>query len=139
MSNKIELYTTELNIYEGFHVIDKINLDIYNRDKSSKIILKDFHKIESEVKKSREDMDIFYKCIEKSIKILPTGSLKEIFTTDFFDSSNCLDIYDYALLKISSKNKIYNILTDDSDFISDKALIEDFNILTQNSDILNNQ
>lgn len=137
LSNKIELYTTEINLYEGLHVIDKTNLDIYNRAQSSNLSLKEFHKIEKEVEKSREDMSVFYNCIKKSIKILPSDSFEKIFTEDFFNSNNCLDICDYALIKIANINNIYNILTDDSDFISDKTLIKDFNIFTQNSIILN--
>ncbi len=136
ITNKLKLYTTQLNIYESFHMIDKINLDIYNAVNGTDLNIKNYHKIEEERIKVHSDMEIFYKCLSNAITILQDYT-EEHWIDEYIPSNNCLDLYDFALVKISEANGISSILTNDSDFISDIDLIQNFNIFTQNNKILN--
>lgn len=136
ISNKLQLYTTEINIYEALHVIDKTCLDIYNNVNNKQIDVKNFHKLTAEIKKTHTEMEIFYKCVKNTIKILPNVESSK-WLEEYFNTNNSLDLYDYILLKTSKENNIGNILTDDSDFISDMQLINGLNIISQNSKILN--
>lgn len=136
LCNKNKLYTTEININEAFHVIDKTALDLYNNKYKTSIGIKEFHKITSELIQLHEDMKVFYNCVKEAIIILPSGSLNE-WITGFFSNDAPLDLYDYFLINATKNNNIKNILTDDEDFIHDKELIKELNILSQNSKIFN--
>lgn len=136
ISNKMNLYTTQGNIREALHVIDNISLSIYNIQNKTDLDLKQYHKIETEVIKVHKDMDIFYKCVSGAINIISNEDIDK-WINDYFNATNSLDLYDYDLIITAKQNKITNILTDDSDFVSDMNLISGLNLLSQNSKILN--
>lgn len=137
LSNKNVIYTTETNICEALHVIDKISLDLYNNKNKVKIGLKEFHKISSESNKVRKDMEVFYNCIKNAIQIIPNEE-SDNWLNEYFSNNDALDMYDYYLIYITKNNNIKNILTDDEDFICNQDLISGLNILSQNSKIFNN-
>jgi len=129
ISKKIPLYTTELNIYECFHVIESINKELYDNSLS----IKQYHKIKSETEKVHKDFKILYESIKKTLKILP-ASLSDVQISEYIDSTNLyLDLYDFALLKIAEENNIKFILTNDPDFWGNMEYIEKYYILTQNN------
>lgn len=136
LCNKNKVYTTETNINEALHVIDKTALDLYNKRNKTSLGLKEFHKITSELIQVHKDMKIFYNCIKEAIIILPSGNLNE-WITEYFSNDAPLDLYDYFLINVAKTNTIKNILTDDEDFIYSSELIEGLNILSQNSKIFN--
>lgn len=139
VNRKIPLYTTGINIYETFHVIDNINKDIYALSNNTKLTLKEYHKIEDEVKKVHKDCEIIYKSINATIKII-SHSTTEAYIQNYINKENsCLDLYDIVLLKTAENEKIKYILTHDSDFAYSPEEIKDFYVLTQNSDMINRE
>lgn len=136
LGNKNKVYTTETNINEALHVIDKTALDLYNKKNKTSIGIKEFHKITTELNQVHNDMKIFYNCIKEAMIILPSGNLNE-WITEYFSNEAPLDLYDYFLINSAKKNNIKNILTDDEDFKYGRELIDGLNLLSQNSKIFN--
>ncbi len=139
ITNKKELYTTEYNIFEAFHLIDKINLDIYCECNEKQITMKEYHKIEEERVKVHQQLKIFYNSVKKALEIIPyslndTEINKYIIATD-----NTYDLYDFALLKAIEENNFKYLLTHDSDFCSNIEYVSNIYILTQNDKMINNR
>lgn len=135
INTHIPLFTSKYNIFEALHVIDNINCGLYERKTCKEINLKEYHKINEERIKVREDFKIFYNSIKKPIKILDY-SLKENELEEYFeDVDNTYDLYDFILIKTAQHYNFKYLLTHDSDFYKN---IENMIILTQNSNLINN-
>lgn len=135
ISTNVKIHTTQFNIYELFHLIDKINLELYNKANSKTLTIKDYHKIPSERTKVHDEFKVVYNSIKQSINILPS-TLSDLAIADYINNNSLtLDFYDFALFFIASENDIKNILTHDSDFLSLESA--DITIFTQNHTILN--
>lgn len=137
VQKKIPLYTTGINIYETFHVIDNINKDLYNSKNGTKLELKEYHKIGSEVKKVHKEFDVIFKSLSAIINIIPHTTSNDHIENYISKSDSSMDFYDIVLLKTAEDEQIKYILTNDSDFISNPEYIKNCNILTQNSTMIN--
>ena len=136
ITKKEKLYTTEFNIYEMYHVIDKINRDIYSRENGQDISLKEYHKNQTEVKKVHKEFKASYDTLKNCIQILPYQFEKEDIDDFCEKDESSLDFYDYMLLKVADKEKFKYILTDDADFVSNLDYIKNFDIMTQNNEMI---
>ena len=136
INSKVILYTTQENIREALHVIDNISLTIYNKQNKKQLKLKDFHKISAEVKNVHRAMELFYMGVKQAVNIILNEDMNQ-WINDYFQSTNCIDLNDYDLIKTAQRYNIKNILTDDCDFVTDINLINGLNLLSQNSKILN--
>lgn len=137
LQKKIPLYTTGINIYEIFHVIDNINREFYNSKNGSNLNLKEYHKIDSEVKKVHKEFDMIFKSLSTVITVLPHTTTNEHIENYISKSDSCMDFYDIILLKTAEDEQFNYILTHDADFISNPAYVQNYNILTQNSAMIN--
>lgn len=140
-NNKCHIYTTVYNICELFNVIEKNEYELYINNHS--LLPEEFNKKQyREIKEEREKLQTIFKLLYTQI-----SNCMEIveydINEDIIDEYNekyhehRYDIFDFTLLKFCKENNINYILTDDSDFASDKEYIKDINIMTANRNIIN--
>lgn len=139
MDKRNKIYTTILNIFEMFNIIEDTEYKIYlklNNLSEKNFKKKDFRKIDVEKLKIKNKFKLLYNQISASIKILDYNT-NNLFLNDYMDNfeQHKYDIFDFSLIKCCIEYNISFILTDDSDFSTNSYLMNKLNIITANSNL----
>ena len=131
-----KIYTTTINIFEVFNMIEKTEYKIYlsnNNLDEKQFSLKQYRQLSDERERIKNTCNLILKQISQCINVVDI-SIKneniEEFNNNF--TSHKYDIFDFTLLKFAEENNINYILTDDKDFSTGSYLIDKVNIMTAN-------
>lgn len=131
-----KIYTTTINIFEVFNMIEKNEYKIYlsnNNLDENQFNLKQYRQLSYERERIKSTCNLILKQISQCINVVDI-SIKneniEEFNNNF--TSHKYDIFDFTLLKFAEENNINYILTDDKDFSTGSYLIDKVNIITAN-------
>lgn len=125
ISNAIEngntLIVSAFNLNEVFHVIEKNEMDIYNKSNGTRVRIKDFRKMQPERENVKKEIELIHNQIKAIPNISIVGAHAELEHLNRFankyDVHNC-DFFDFWLINHCNENS-YSILTDDRDFNND--------------------
>lgn len=134
-----KIYTTTINIFEVFNVIEKTEYKLYLNDNkldAQSFTLKQYRQISEEREKIKNMCDLILKQISECMEIIETS----IHTDDIIEfnehfTTHKYDIFDFSLLKFTKENNIDYLLTDDKDFSTGSYLIDQINIMTANRNL----
>lgn len=129
------IYIPIFVLIESINVIEKIELEIYNRTNNTSYKIKSFRDIPLERQKVKNNIDLFLAQIKSisQIKILPQ-TLNEVTINAFADKFELhkLDLFDFYLEELCNNNS-YPIITNDADFTKG---IHSIDVYTSNPRIL---
>lgn len=134
-----KIYTTTINIFEVFNVIEKSEYRIYlnnNNLDNTKFTMKQYRQLPEERKKIKNTCDLILKQISKCMNVVDV-TIKKDDINEFNENFNFhkYDIFDFALIKFAKDNNIDYILTDDKDFSTGSYLLDTINIMTANNNL----
>ena len=134
-----KIYTTSINIFEIFNVVEKTEYKIYLSTSSkteNMTTLKQYRQIPKERERIKNICSLILKQISKCINIVDvTINYEDIKNFNDNYTLHKYDIFDYILLKFAKDKNINFILTDDKDFSKGSYLLDNINIMTANRNL----
>jgi len=136
INNKKKLCVPMFYLCEAFHVIEKTECKLYNKQNHTSIKLKDYREIPAERSKVKGILRLFLDNIKNIPEIVIEEQTLVTSSADtFIDNydSHSLDYFDLCLEEFSDSNG-YPIITNDKDFIN--GVFKSSDIYTSNPNIL---